>query len=180
MNNYWINSIRGNYSNIYLILLPAILVSITSCIQQNEYPVLRINHVMLYVSDIDSSVAFYQEVLDLQLHQQISELVLYNDGAPQDSFNVNIALLRLPGSPMNLELAEVPGLDLGVMSPHFQHIGIGVANIDAYIARLEELGIELTVPKRVLGAGEIKAKTAFFNGPDGESIELMEILSGDF
>jgi len=45
---------------------------------------------------------------------------------------------------------------------------------------MKDIGAEVLVPIRLIKAEGVEAKQAFFKGPDGEPIELMEIISGEF
>jgi catechol 2,3-dioxygenase-like lactoylglutathione lyase family enzyme len=66
----------------------------------------RFNHVMLFVSNLDSSITFYTTAFDLQVAQRITELsVTSGSGAPA-ARPVKMALLKFPGQEFVLELAE--------------------------------------------------------------------------
>ena len=141
----------------------------------------RFNHVMLYVTNAEVSKAFYEEAFGMQFHKQVTEMVIFNEEAANDTFAVNITLMRMPGYRFNYEFAQSPVAgDSALQSPHYQHVGIEVDDIDASIERALNAGAVLAVKKRHLKAGDIEAKTVFFFGPDKELIELMEMIEGDF
>ncbi len=141
----------------------------------------RFNHAMLFVIDAEVSRAFYEEAFGMQFYKHLSEMVIFNEESENDTLAINITLMRMPGYKFNYEFAQSPVAgDSTLQSPHYQHVGIEVDDIDASIERAEKAGAELAVQKRHLKAGDIEAKTVFFYGPDGELIELMEMVEGDF
>ncbi len=141
----------------------------------------RFNHAMLYVTNAEASRAFYEEAFGMQFHKQLTEMVVFNEEAANDTLAINITLMRMPGYRFNYEFVQSPVAgDSTLQSPHYQHVGIEVDDIDASIEVALQAGAALAVKKRHLKAGDIEAKTVFFYGPDGELIELMEMVEGDF
>ncbi|MBO6522784.1 MAG: VOC family protein [Balneolaceae bacterium] len=141
----------------------------------------RFNHSMLFVTDSEVSRAFYEEAFGMQFYKHLDEMVIFNEESENDTVAINITLMRMPGYKFNYEFAQSPVAgDSTLQSPHYQHVGIEVDDIDTSIEIALNAGAELAIPKRHLKAGDIEAKTVFFYGPDGELIELMEILEGDF
>ncbi|MFN1835212.1 VOC family protein [Balneola sp. MJW-20] len=141
----------------------------------------RFNHAMLYVTDAEASRIFYEEAFGMEFYKQLTQMVVFNEGADNDTMSVNITLMRMPGYRFNYEFAQSPVAgDSTRSSPHYQHIGIEVDDIDVSIERAMNAGAKLATRKRHLKAGDIEAKTVFFYGPDKELIELMEIIEGDF
>ncbi len=137
----------------------------------------RFNHVMLYVTNLDSSIAFYTTAFDLKVAQRITEIgTVAADGtyAPRQA---RMALLRFPGQEFVLELAERPAAT--GESPWYQHLGVDVRDIAAAERVRRAGGRELTAT-RTVKAGATVAKNAFFRGPSGERVELMELVSGEF
>lgn len=140
----------------------------------------RFNHTMLFVTDANASRAFYEQAFGMEFYKQLTEMVVFNDEG-NDTLDINITLMRMPGYRFNYEFAQSPVAgDSTLSSPHYQHVGIEVDNIQTSIKRALDAGAELAVAERHLKAGDIEAKTVFFYGPDGELIELMQILKGDF
>ncbi|WKK67048.1 hypothetical protein [Lutimonas zeaxanthinifaciens] len=48
------------------------------------------------------------------------------------------------------------------------------------VDRATNAGAEVLAPIRLVQTNGIETKQAFLKGPDGEIIELMQIISGDF
>lgn len=138
----------------------------------------RFNHVMLYVTNLDSSITFYTTAFDLQVAQRINELgVVAADGA-YNPRPVRMALLRFPGQEFVLELAERPAAT--GQSPWYQHLGVDVRDIAAAAERVRSAGGREMSAIQTVRAGGTVAKNAFFRGPSGERVELMEVVSGEF
>lgn len=139
----------------------------------------RFNHVMLTVANLDSSVAFYTRAFDLEVAQRIASLrVTRPDGSTAER-EVKMAFLKFPGQEFVFELAERKVADDGI-SPVFQHVGVDVTDIEAAAERVKAAGGEGFAGIAVVEGQGVKAKTAFFKGPDGENVELMQIVSGTF
>jgi catechol 2,3-dioxygenase-like lactoylglutathione lyase family enzyme len=89
-----------------------------------------------------------------------------------------MALLRFPGQEFVLELAERPAAT--GESPWYQHLGVDVRDIAAAAERVRRAGGRELTATRTVKAGATVAKNAFFRGPSGERVELMELVSGEF
>lgn len=139
----------------------------------------RFNHVMLTVANLDSSVAFYTRALDLEVTQRITSLTVTRPDGSTAAHEVKMAFLKFPGQDFVFELAERKVSDDGI-SPVFQHVGVDVKDIDAAAERVTAAGGQGFTGISVVEGQGVKAKTAFFKGPDGENVELMEIVSGTF
>jgi catechol 2,3-dioxygenase-like lactoylglutathione lyase family enzyme len=164
-----------------IVLVMAVILT-TGCNPKNsETDGPRFNHVMLYVSDLDESVQFYRNAFGMRLDQKLDHLMVENDTGMYDTLAVNMAFLRLSGSRFVLELSQrAVAQDSSAVPLHFQHLGIEVDDIELAMKKAGAAGAETVRPVTTVMADGIKAKNAFFKGPDGEVIELMEILEGAF
>lgn len=141
----------------------------------------RINHVMLYVSNLDNSIAFYTRAFDLQVTNKLDTLVAMQPDGKELIRPVHMAFLKFPEQDFVFELAQqVADTTRQPATYSFQHIGVDVVDIEASYMRAMDAGAKKLLPVRSVRARGIKAKQAFFAGPDGERIELMQILSGEF
>lgn len=118
----------------------------------------KIEHVGIYVSNLDRSIAFYRDILGLEL----KEIVETDRG--------RIAFMQIGES--QLELICHPPTEerpAGVVD----HVTFTVTDINAVYERLKEFDVELIdeAPKPVFGGA---AKILFFYGPDGERLELFQ------
>lgn len=118
----------------------------------------KIEHVGIYVTDLDRSVAFYRDVLGLELKDII------------DIGTGRIAFMQIGDSQLELVCnASTGSRPAGVVD----HVTFTVNDIDAVYNRLKEFGVELIdeAPKEVFGG---KAKILFFYGPNKERLELFQ------
>lgn len=139
----------------------------------------RFNHVMLTVANLDSSVAFYTRAFDLEVTQRITSLTVTRPDGTSAAREVKMAFLKFPGQDFVFELAERKIADDGI-TPVFQHVGVDVKDIDSAAERVKAAGGQGFTGIAVVEGQGVKAKTAFFKGPDGENVELMQIISGNF
>ncbi|MDF2855956.1 MAG: glyoxalase [Neobacillus sp.] len=118
-------------------------------------------HVGIMVNDMDESLAFYQNILGLELRNR----EWLND-------TVELAFLYFPEQPsVEVELiydGEPVGNE-GIVS----HLAFTVENIETELVRLKEAGVKLKdqEPRSILNN---TVKIAFFYGPNGEKLELVE------
>ena len=138
------------------------------------------NHVFLTVSDIDKSVAFYTTAFDLEVSKEITSLRRTDAEGNTSESAIKLSLLRFPGQPFLLEIGERPDFEANNDSTSLAHIGVNVEEIEVAVRRLIDAGAEQVRPITLVEADDIKAKTAFFLGPDGETIEVMEMIAGEF
>jgi len=140
----------------------------------------RFNHVMLYVSDLDATIAFYTGAFDLKVTQRIDTLRVTRPDGSEATRAARMAFLKFPGQDFVYELAERRVEDDGT-SPFYQHVGVDVADIEAAAARVQAAGgRDFSGISTVRTSGGTVAKNGFFKGPDGELVELMQVLRGEF
>ena len=157
------------------------IIAVSAFVPAKEAPLSpRFNHVMMIVSNLDSSVTFYTAAFDLKVAQRITELkVTGPDGTPT-AHPVKMALLKFPGQEFVLEMVERPAPASGP-SPNYQHLGVDVRDIAAAAERIRKAGgRDLTPINTVTTSTGTVAKNMFFVGPSGERVELMQIVSGEF
>lgn len=141
----------------------------------------RFNHVMLTVSNLDSSITFYTSAFDLQVTQRIAGISSTpGEGSPNPQRQVKMALLKFPGQEFVLELAERPAGSAGP-APHYQHLGVDVMDIVSAGERVRRAGGRdpSTINTVRTSTGTV-AKNMFFRGPSGEMLELMQMVTGEF
>jgi len=141
----------------------------------------RFNHVMLYVSDLEASLDFYNKAFDLEEPRLIRKIEILAEDTVQLTRDVNMAFLKFPGQDFIYELSEQkPFPEVTATGGIFQHIGIDVLNIEQAFEQAVNAGAEAAVPVRTVRAEGVLAKQAFVIGPDGVMIEFMQILEGTF
>jgi lactoylglutathione lyase len=123
----------------------------------------KLEHIGIMVKDMDRSIRFYTETLGLRLL-----------GREPLEDGVELGFLACPGSDgVALELISRWRDDLPARG-NVDHIAFTVTDIEAEVARLKELGVEMidSSPKQLPICGGVKV--AFFYGPDGERLELFQ------
>lgn len=147
----------------------------------------EILHVGLTVSNLDNSIKFYRDILNLDLQGQ-----MVMEGEETDKlFNmkgikVNVAYLN--GSKNMLcppvELIEFTNADVEKTSLKLNGISIAelcfkVDNIDEEYKRLKELGVKFISEPQYFdlsSQGFGKSKAVYFYDPDGIILELIEYI----
>ncbi|MGE0443348.1 MAG: VOC family protein, partial [Gemmatimonadales bacterium] len=160
--------------------LPLLAVSLTGSAPRPAPLSPRFNHVMLYVGNLDASIAFYTRAFDVRVSERIDTLRVTRPNGTEATNAVRMALLRFPGQEFVLELAERQVPNAGA-PPFYQHLGVDVADIDAAAARVQAAGgRDFTGVSTVRTNRGTVARNGFFRGPDGELVELMQVLEGEF
>src|SRR5262245_27391241 len=114
----------------------------------------NLNHVALYVTDLNQSCKFYREVLELE-------------AMARTAFNFPGAWFRL-GSHQELHLIGDRGTPV-IRTNENNHLALQVDDIDAWEHHLMEIGARYRPKKRRPdGAWQL-----FLSDPDGHSIELF-------
>lgn len=141
----------------------------------------RFNHVMLVVTNLDSSITFYTTAFDLKVAQRITEMKVTGANGSTNTRSVKMALLKFPGQEFVLELSERPAQPSTGPAPFYQHVGVDVRDIDAAAERVRKAGGQNpSAVQTVSTSGGTVAKNMFFRGPSGELVELMQLVSGEF
>jgi lactoylglutathione lyase len=124
----------------------------------------RILHVMLRVSDIKSSVAFYCDVMGMD--------VLRTFDQPEQKFSLTFLGYSKESESCVLELTYNYGTQEYTMGNAFGHIAIGVNDCYDACNKIKALGGNVLREAGVLqGSDEI---IAFVEDPDGYKIELIQ------
>jgi catechol 2,3-dioxygenase-like lactoylglutathione lyase family enzyme len=167
------------YKRAYQFVLVFLMIACQSSAAEAP-PSPRFNHVYLNVSNMDSSVAFYTSAFDLRVTKQIKKIKRTPAGGESETYDIYLSLLKFPSQNFVLEIGENPAFQADNTTANFTHLGIDVLDIEAASERVLNAGGVLTRPMSLVETEDIKAKNIFFAGPDGETIELMQIISGDF
>lgn len=122
-----------------------------------------IHHVAIRVSNFDRSLAFYTEVLGFRLHR------LWGEGDGRG------ALLDTGSG----DYLEVFGGGDPAPKPegHWFHLALRSTDCLGLLERVRVSGAKVTLePKDINIPSEppLPARIAFFNGPDGESVEIFQ------
>lgn len=122
---------------------------------------IRFLHTRIRVTNLDRSIAFYQ-ALGYQLRE--------SKASPEGN---QLAFLTLPDNDVFLELCHSP--EYTTKCPEdLMHTALGVPDVIAYCAKLEQAGIEIWPSnwKEKFTSGS--RKMAFVTDPDGYEVEILE------
>jgi lactoylglutathione lyase len=122
-------------------------------------------HTCYRIGDIDRSVAFYEK-LGFVEHRRM----------PIGDEAINV-FMGLPGDSAALELTYNHGVDSYDLGTGYNHIAIGVEDIEDTLAGLAEQGIDPEKPPYRPGGRTEGPLIAFVRDPDGYRIELIELAA---
>jgi lactoylglutathione lyase len=117
-------------------------------------------HTRMRVSDMDQTIAFYTDVLGLE--------VLERKTSPRGS---HLAFLRAPGSDELIELCSFPPSGPVKVQEDLVHLAFQVESLDDAIAALKRKGVTITDGPTTTSSG---SRFIFLDAPDGYEIELIE------
>lgn len=142
----------------------------------------KLDHVGFTVWDLDRSLAFYRDLLGLQLDwERVYEEEYVRQVVGYPSLRLRCALLKLPGTTTRLELLQYEGVsrqrvDMHTANPGNGHLCISVGDLDKIYQRLQSAGVECVSTPVVSTAGHYKgSKQIYVHDPDGISLQLMEL-----
>ena len=118
-------------------------------------------HTCYRIGEIDRSVAFY-EALGFEERRRMP--------IREEAINV---FMGVPGDGDRLELTYNHGVDSYDLGSGYNHIAIGVDDLDATLERLASLGIEPEKPPYRPGGRTEGHRICFLRDPDGYRIELI-------
>jgi len=123
----------------------------------------RLAHFMMYVADLEESIAFYERAL----HFAVAERHRY-DGH-------NLAYLRSAGSDVEIELIQpdVPRFNLPESGAAW-HVGFVVDNLDEEFARFAAMGVRLDPVEDYVANGVMQTRYFYAYDLDGHQIEILE------
>jgi glyoxylase I family protein len=123
------------------------------------------HHVAIRARDFDRSVAFYRDVFGF------TEKVNWGEQPKR-------AVMMDTGDGNYLEIFERPTQQWSDSDACILHMALRTSDCDAALERARAAGCDVTVePKDVImdaKQGKVPVRIAFFKGPDGEIIELLQ------
>jgi catechol 2,3-dioxygenase-like lactoylglutathione lyase family enzyme len=141
---------------------------------------LSINHSAITVSDMDRSVAFYRDVLGMDLLMLDQEQAgPVGKAVREPEAVIKFANLSLEGGEIELiQFVEPQGRALGGEANDVgkMHVCFQVDDIRAAYEGLRAKGVQFWTPVNVITEGPAKDwKFVYFSDPDGVQLELLEI-----
>lgn len=143
-----------------------------------------VHHTAISTGDLDRALAFYRDLLGFRVvsegswqqgAEQIDRIVGLKDSAAR------VAILQAGNAYIELFQYESPRPRRGdtrrpVCDHGLTHLCLDVRDIDAEYARLQAGGMTFHCPPQAVGGG---IKITYGRDPDGNVIELQELLDGD-
>ena len=123
------------------------------------------SHVSVRASEMDRSIAFYRDLLGMELERRRA--------IPKN--RAEIAFLKDPGGEFSLELThyddQVEFQQADYMKRTFDHLAFKVGDLRDLVARVKEAGYTVTDEPFELSPGHW---LAFIEDPDGTLIEMIQ------
>ena len=142
----------------------------------------NLEHIALSVADMERSIAFYRDILDMKVVFETEFL----DGRMERITGIPGARCRVVHLQLGsgtLELFQYTNPVIGkntcgkFQNDHgFTHIGFRVTNIQNHVRRLKERGVEFLGELTEIRPG---AWIVYFKGPDGEVCEFRQLPDND-
>jgi lactoylglutathione lyase len=120
----------------------------------------KLLHTRMRVSDMDQTIAFYRDVLGLD--------VVERKTSPRGS---HLAFLSVPNSQELIELCSFPPSGPVTVQADLVHLAFEVDDLDEAIAQLAAKGVRITDGPTRSSSG---SRFLFIDAPDGYEVELIE------
>ncbi|KAF2097049.1 Glyoxalase/Bleomycin resistance protein/Dihydroxybiphenyl dioxygenase [Rhizodiscina lignyota] len=149
------------------------------------YQVLKANHTGLTVSSLSQSLKFWHDLLGFPiLYQHTASGPLTSAVVGVPNAVINVAMLEVPGGHHRIELEEYTSpsaearktfrsesCDVGNV-----HVALEVKGLNEMLDRMKDLKwVSLSEPQLVTKGRYDGWRLVFVRGPDGETVELMEV-----
>jgi catechol 2,3-dioxygenase-like lactoylglutathione lyase family enzyme len=154
--------------------LCTVLLSLPAAVSAQDAPVLGTGPFLHIISDLDQSLAFYHDVLGLELTGPPGDRPFTDNPAVANLYGVpgkqfRAAVLKIPGSPMNIELvqwgeARTPA-HAGIPEPGAVTLILRLADVNAIAARAVKAQIAMM---RRNGGPPV------LHDPDGFAVQLQQ------
>jgi catechol 2,3-dioxygenase-like lactoylglutathione lyase family enzyme len=150
----------------------------------------RLDHVNLVVADIERVIAFYRDVLGLELTKRATIRGDWIEAVTGlEDVEADVAFLEAgPGAGIELihyrrpegtrpEALAVPN------TQGIRHLALRVRNIDAYAVQIEAAGAKLLSPVQLVPADQVdyaaaRKRIAYLLDPEGNLVELCSFETG--
>jgi catechol 2,3-dioxygenase-like lactoylglutathione lyase family enzyme len=143
-----------------------------------------IRHTGIVVKDMEKALYFYRDLLGFKIVKKMQESGRYIETVCGVK-NISLITVKLSADDNNLiellyffpPVSTKGDAAKGLTDKGFSHISCTVENIDAIHDRLSKAEIRFNSPPQVSSDGH--AKVAFCQDPEGNFIELVEVLQNN-
>jgi lactoylglutathione lyase len=129
-------------------------------LKESAMRITKLLHTRMRVSDMDQTIAFYRDVLGLQ--------VVERKTSPRGS---HLAFLSVPNSDEMIDLCSFPPSGPVKVQEDLVHLAFEVESLDQTIAALTAKGVKITDGPTTTSSG---SRFIFIDAPDGYEVELIE------
>jgi lactoylglutathione lyase len=120
----------------------------------------KLLHTRYRVSDLEKTVAFYRDVLGLELVRRHT--------SPRGS---QLVFFKAPGSEEEIEICQFDGSGEVKVGHDITHLAFEVEDLDAFAKQSAARGYPLSDGPTPTGSGSV---IAFIDAPEGYEIELIQ------
>jgi lactoylglutathione lyase len=121
----------------------------------------KLLHTRMRVNDIERTVKFYEEALELTVARRST--------SPRGA---QIVFLATPNSEEEIEICQMPpGAPAVVVQPDLMHLAFEVDDLAAFAVELTRKGYPLSDGPTLTGSG---STIAFIDAPEGYEVELIQ------
>lgn len=147
---------------------------------------MQVDHINLVVRDLDGAVAFYTEVLGLEVTMRAKLEGEWIDSiAGLEGVVADCVYLQPPAGGPRIELLRFQYPESDSQDPHlpnaagFRHVAFRVEDIEAAYQALREKGVifqspPVAVPEEVVKHGSGRKRLCYFHDPEGNLLEIAE------
>jgi lactoylglutathione lyase len=131
------------------------------------------------VSNLDKSVAFYRDVLGMELSGPVPEYASRPEIVALGNAHNRMVVAKIPGTTLGVELIEYKDIARKPANPRFQdpgaaNLGLRVRDIDAVTAKIKAAGIKILTAAGQPVSVVPSSRNMFVQDPDGFIIELAQ------
>jgi lactoylglutathione lyase len=120
----------------------------------------KLLHTRMRVNDIERTVKFYQEALDLKIARR--------SVSPRGA---QIVFLATPNSEEEIEICQLPNSPSVQVQPDLMHLAFEVDDLAVFAAQVEKRGYKLSDGPTKTSSGSV---IAFIDAPEGYEVELIQ------
>ncbi|MGN6188188.1 MAG: VOC family protein [Conexibacter sp.] len=143
-------------------------------------------HVGIQVRDVERSARFYEQHLGFERYARVarSEPYVQRVVGYHPDVTLEIAMLRIPGTSVELEIIEYRGvdgtpIDPAPANPGTAHFSLFVDDLDGMYERMSAAGVEFVSAVQTSDAGPLKGgKVVYLKDPDDIRVELVQLPEG--
>ena len=120
----------------------------------------KLLHTRMRVNDIERTVKFYEQALELKVARR--------SVSPRGA---QIVFLATPNSDEEIEICQLPNSPSVQVQPDLMHLAFEVDDLKSFVAGMEQRGYKLSDEMVKTSSG---STIAFLDAPEGYEVELIQ------